>query len=178
MSRIAWMLSGLLWLWGSLAWAGVPETPRFRLVGVAEGMPSSSINVVARDHAGYLWLATPDGLARYDGVGFRIWRNVPGDAASLPGNNVQALHIDAQDRIWIATEAGGLSVLDAQRQHFRHYRMADDPRIGSDDTWAIASRGGTVWFGTYGGGLHRLDRDGRITRYMPVDADPRVLTNR
>ena len=175
MSRIAWMLSGLLWLWGSLAWAGVPETPRFRLVGVAEGMPSSSINVVARDHAGYLWLATPDGLARYDGVGFHIWRNVPGDADSLPGNNIQAVHIDARDRIWIATEAGGLSVLDAQRRHFRHYRMADDPRIGSDDTWAIASRDGTVWFGTYGGGLHRLDRDGRITRYMPDDADPRSL---
>ena len=90
--------------------------------------------MVARDHAGYLWLATPDGLARYDGVGFRIWRNIPGDPGSLPGNNVQALHVDAQDRIWIASEAGGLSVLDARRQQLRHYRMADDPRIGSDDT--------------------------------------------
>ena len=175
MSRIARMLPGLLWLWATLACAAVPETPRFRLIGVAEGLPSSSVNVVARDRAGYVWLATPDGLARYDGVGVRIWRNVPGDPGSLPGNNVQALHIDAQDRIWIATEAGGLSVLDARRQHLRHYRMADDPRIGSDDTWAIASHDGVVWFGTYGGGLHRLDRDGRITRYMPDAADPRSL---
>jgi hypothetical protein len=142
---------------------------------VEQGLPHGTVRGVAQTADGYLWLATPDGLARYDGVGFHIWRNVPGDADSLPGNNIQALHIDARDRIWIATEAGGLSVLDAQRRHFRHYRMADAPRIGSDDTWAIASRDGAVWFGTYGGGLHRLDRDGRITRYMPDDADPRSL---
>ncbi|MFC7302330.1 hybrid sensor histidine kinase/response regulator [Cognatiluteimonas weifangensis] len=175
MSRIAWMLSGLLWLCAAPALAGVPETPRFRLVGVAEGLPSSSINAVARDRAGYLWLATPDGLARYDGIGFRIWRSAPGAADALPGNNIQALHVDARDRVWVATEAGGLSVLDPQRRHFRHYRQADYPAIGSDDTWALASRDGALWFGTYGGGLHRLDADGRITRYMPEAGNPRSL---
>ena len=162
-------------LWSALAAAAVPETPRFRLIGVGDGMPSSSINAIARDHAGYLWIATADGLARYDGVGFRIWRNVPGDADSLPGNMVQALHVDDRDRIWAATEAGGLSMLDAQRLHFRHYRMAGHPQIGSDDTWAIASHAGALWFGTFGGGLHRLDADGRITRYMPEDGDPHSL---
>src|SRR5690606_27711474 len=61
-----------------------------------------------------------------------------------------------------------LSMLDAQRRHFTHYRMADHPAIGSDDTWAIASAGdGDVWFGTYAGGVHRLAPDGTITRFMP-----------
>ncbi|MFS8063731.1 MAG: two-component regulator propeller domain-containing protein, partial [Luteimonas sp.] len=163
------------WAWMATALAGVPETPRFRVVGVGDGLPSSSINVIARDHAGYIWLATPDGLARYDGIGVRVWRHEPGNVDALPGNNVQALHVDAQDRVWVATEGGGISVLDAQRRHFRHYRMAAYPQIGSDDTWAIASRGGVLWFGTYGGGLHRLARDGRITRFMPDESDPHSL---
>jgi ligand-binding sensor domain-containing protein/signal transduction histidine kinase/CheY-like chemotaxis protein len=176
MLRTRTVLCGLLaWSWLASALAAVPETPRFRVIGVGDGLPSTSINVITRDRAGYVWLATPDGLARYDGVGFRVWRHVPGNADGLPGNNVQALHVDAQDRVWIATEAAGLSVLDPQRRHFRHYRMAGHPEIGSDDTWAIASRAGELWFGTYGGGLHRLGRDGRITRFMPREGDPRSL---
>jgi len=155
--------------------AGVPQTPRFRVLGIDEGLPSTRINTIARDRAGYLWIATADGLARYDGVGFRIWRHVPGDANALPGNNVQALHVDSQDRIWVAAEGGGLSVLDAARQRFVHYAMATHPQIGSNDTFTLASRGNEIWFGTYQGGLHRLDRNGRITRFMPRSEDPASL---
>ncbi len=184
MSRCAWMLSGLLLACLPLAGmqrvhaavpAAVPAAPVFRPLGVADGLPSSSVNAIAQDRAGYLWIATADGLARYDGLGFRAWRHDPADPGSLPGNNVQALHVDAQDRVWVATESGGLSVLDAQRRGFRHFRSAGHPRIGSDDTWAIASRAEVLWFGTWGGGLHRLDPDGRITRFMPQPHDPHSL---
>jgi ligand-binding sensor domain-containing protein/signal transduction histidine kinase/CheY-like chemotaxis protein len=152
--------------------AGVPETPRFRLLGVADGLPSSRVNALARDRAGYLWIATADGLARYDGVGFRVWRHVPGRADGLPGNMVQAVHVDAADRVWVATEFGGLSVLDASRARFRHFRRGNHPAIGSDDTWAIASRDDTVWFGTADGGLHRLGGDGRLRRWTRGDGLP------
>jgi ligand-binding sensor domain-containing protein/nitrogen-specific signal transduction histidine kinase/CheY-like chemotaxis protein len=85
--------------------------------------------------------------------------------ASLPGNVVQALHVDAVDRIWVATENGGLSMMDVDRRGFRHYRKADHPQMGSDEVFAITSRGGDVWFGTFGGGLHCLAADGAITRH-------------
>lgn len=155
--------------------AAVPESPRLRVIGVADGLPSSNVNGMAQDRAGYLWVATTDGLARYDGVGMRVWRHVPGDAAALPGNYVTAVHVDDDDRVWAAIEGRGLSVLDAERSGFRHYRKAAHPRIGSDDTWAIASHRGAVWFGTFGGGLHRLDAKGRITRFMPCAGDARSL---
>lgn len=145
--------------------AAVPEIPRFRLLGAGDGLPSTTIPALARDRDGHLWVATWDGLARYDGVGFKVWRHDPADPASLPGNVVQALHIDAADRIWVATENGGLSVMDIDRRGFRHYRKADHPQMGSDEVFAITSRGGDVWFGTFGGGLHRLAADGRISRY-------------
>lgn len=178
MSR--WMIVLLALLVGATAKAAVPETPQLRLIGVADGLPSSTITGLALDRAGYLWLATTDGLARYDGVGMRVWRHVPGDPASLPGNYLNAVHVDAEDRVWVAIEGRGLSVLAADRRAFRHYRKTADPRMGSDDVWAIASRDGELWFGTFGGGLHRLSGiadggDGRITRFMPVPGDPRSL---
>ena len=173
------LLAACLW-GGPMARAEVPESPRLRVIGVADGLPSSNINGMAQDRAGYLWLATTDGLARYDGVGVRVWRHVPGDAASLPGNYVAAVHVDGDDRVWVAIEGRGVSVLDVGNDGFRHYRKATHPRIGSDDTWAIASVAGAVWFGTFGGGLHRLDAEGggsqqRITGYLPIDGDPRSL---
>ncbi|MGO1073764.1 ATP-binding protein [Lysobacter sp. CA199] len=157
------------------AGAGVPEAPRARIIGVADGLPSSKVNGMAFDHAGYLWLATTDGLARYDGIGMKVWRHTPGDPASLPGNDLTFITIDERDRIWVSAEGRGLSMMDGERDGFVHYRRAQHPQIGSDDTFAVASRNGEVWFGTYGGGLHRLDRNGRIERYMPKDGDPRSL---
>ncbi|SDY71938.1 ligand-binding sensor domain-containing protein [Lysobacter sp. yr284] len=159
------------------AWAaaGVPEAPRARIIGVADGLPSSKVNGMAFDHAGYLWLATTDGLARYDGVGMKVWRHVPGDPASLPGNDLALVTVDDRDRIWVAAEGRGLSMMDARREGFVQYSRTAHPQIGSDDTFSVASRNGEVWFGTYGGGLHRIDRNGRIERFMPKDGDPRSL---
>lgn len=161
--RAGWLL--LVWLVCASVQATVPEIPRFRLLGAGDGLPSTTIPALARDRSGYLWMATWDGLARYDGVGFKVWRHDPADPASLPGNVVQALHIDAADRAWVGTENGGLSVMEADRGGFRHFRQADHPQMGSDDVFAITSRGSDVWFGTFGGGLHRLSADGRITRF-------------
>jgi signal transduction histidine kinase/ActR/RegA family two-component response regulator/sugar lactone lactonase YvrE len=174
------MLRAIIALWGvwclfAFAHAGVPESPRLRVVGVADGLPSSSVNGMAHDRSGYLWVATDDGLARYDGIGMQVWRHVPGDATALPGNYITAVHVDSDDRVWVATEGRGISVMGRDRAGFRHYRKADYAQIGSDDTFAIASRAGVVWFGTFGGGLHRLGRDGRITRFMPKDGDARSL---
>ncbi len=154
-----------LWLLCANALAAVPERPHFRIIGPAQGLPSTEIKALARDHDGYLWIATADGLARYDGVGMRVWRYDPGNAAGLPGNNIQALMVDADDRVWIAVEGAGISVLDAKRYVFAHYNRSSHPQIGSDDTWAFAHQGNTVWFGTYEGGLYRLQPDGSIAGF-------------
>ena len=51
------------------------SAPYFRALGVAEGLPSSTVWKLAQDRDGYIWIGTADGLARYDGVGFRIYRH-------------------------------------------------------------------------------------------------------
>src|SRR5690606_29313803 len=118
------VLCGLLWallLAGGTGIAAVPETPVFRALGTGQGLPSSVASAMLQDREGYLWIATDDGLARYDGVGFRVWQHDPADPASLPGNAVSAIHLDAEDGLWVATGGGGLSLLDRERRAFRHY---------------------------------------------------------
>jgi signal transduction histidine kinase/CheY-like chemotaxis protein/sugar lactone lactonase YvrE len=153
-----------------MARAGLPETPRPRQFTVADGLPSNRINGIAQDRAGYLWIATSDGLARFDGVGFRTWRIEQG----LHDNYVWSVHVDARDRVWIGTRNAGLAVFDERRRAFTWYdrRTAG---IGSDEVWSIAStRDGSLWFGTADAGLHRL-RDGKIERFMPAPGDVRSL---
>lgn len=159
----------LLWLLLAIvAWpaaAGLPETPRFRVVGVSQGMPSTEINDIARDRDGYIWLATADGLARYDGVGTRVWRHDPDDPGSLPHNYVQLVHVDAGNRVWVATEGAGISVLDRDSGQFHNYQRARYPEIDDDNVIALTHLGQDIWFGTYGGAVHRLAPDGSITRF-------------
>jgi ligand-binding sensor domain-containing protein/nitrogen-specific signal transduction histidine kinase len=156
--RIACVL--LLLLACACVCAAVPERPRFRIIGTNQGLPSTEIKALVRDHDGYLWIGTADGLARHDGVDMRVWRHDPDSPNGLPGNNVQALLVDARDRIWVAVEGEGVSVLDASRQHFIRYRKASHPALESDDVWAMAQQGSAVWLGTFGGGLTRIDADG------------------
>jgi ligand-binding sensor domain-containing protein len=155
-----------------VALAGLPETPRPRQFSVADGLPSNSIHDLIEDQQGYLWIATKDGLARYDGIGFRVWRNEQG----LRDNFVWSLHADAQNRLWIGTGEAGLAVLDPARRAFRYYNRANTPAIGGDTIWSVTSTpDGAVWFGTSDAGLHRLATDGTVTRFMPREGDPRSL---
>jgi signal transduction histidine kinase len=160
------LLLGLL-LCCSSVFAGLPETPQFRQVTVADGLPSSTLYAVTQDKKGYLWIASKDGLARYDGVSYKIYRYEPGNENALPGNVIQALYVDPQDRLWIAIEGQGISRLSADRRSFTHFRKSSHPEMGSDDVWAMTmTADGALWFGTYNGGLHRMDADGKIKRFV------------
>ena len=117
---VLWMLAFAA---GMPAWAGLPETPHPRQFTVANGLPSNRINGIAEDQHGYLWIATSDGLARYDGIDFRIWRVEQG----LRDNFVWSVHVDARNRVWIGTRQAGVAMLDASRSRFRYFNRATPP---------------------------------------------------
>ncbi|MDG2519048.1 ligand-binding sensor domain-containing protein [Lysobacter soli] len=173
MIRLLWalLLCAVCHAAWSVAWAS-PAIPRPRQLTVADGLPSNSINGIAEDQSGYLWIATSDGLARYDGITFRIWR--AGDG--LLDNYLWSVHVDAQNRIWVGTSQAGLAMLDTDRRTFRHYDSHNTPGIGSDNVWSVTSTpDGAIWFGTASAGLHRLDPDGRVQRFVPRPDDVRSL---
>ena len=177
-----WLLGCLLMLGGgaqALAAMALPETPRFRFLTVADGLPSDSVYALAQDHDGYLWVGTDDGLARFDGIDFNVFRHQPEQPTSLPSNAVQALHVDAAGRLWVGMSGGGLSRFDAVRGDFVHYVLDATGAAPLSDVWALASTpDGALWIGGFGGGLYRLDPDSGTTRhYRHDDAEPRSLSS-
>lgn len=164
----------LLFLWAiqaMLSDAACAGQSQFLPLEVRDGLPSRQVMSLAQDHEGYIWIGTQDGLARYDGGKFLIYRHTPGDNRSLPGNYVQAVHVDPGNRIWVAIEGHGLLLMDAAHSGFSPLPLGKD--ASTADVWAIASNGdGSVWFGTFGNGLFRLLPDGRLRHYLPTPGMP------
>ncbi len=71
---------------------------------IEDGLPTSTIQDIAQTPDGYLWLTTTGGLARFDGVRFRVF----GLAQGLPTNRFQGLAVDRTGALWISSEDGSL----------------------------------------------------------------------
>ncbi|MFT3791313.1 MAG: ATP-binding protein [Rudaea sp.] len=141
-------------------------TPYFQVLTVADGLPSSHVYKIVEDGRGFVWIGTRDGLARYDGASFRVWRHDSADPASLASNDVPTVYVDRAGRIWCGGD-DGLSMLDpAAGDRFVHYRhdANDAASLSTNDVWTITSGADdAIWIGGYGGGVDRLDpATGRI----------------
>ncbi|MGB0135562.1 ATP-binding protein [Dokdonella sp.] len=177
-----WRFAAVLlsWLVPALVVAGPPPSdPWFEVLRVADGLPSSDVYAVRQDADGFVWIGTRDGLARYDGVDYRVWRHDPDDAGSLASNDVSALLVDRDGRIWTGGEASGLNEMLDETRFRRYLHDKDDPTsISSDDVFTVAQDAdGTIWVGTYLGGLNRLLEDGSFERIEHDPENPASLSS-
>ena len=142
--------------------AGVLPTPQFRRYGTANGLPSSTVYAVAQAPDGAMWFGTKGGLARYDGVAFKVYRHIADDPHSLPDNGIASILFDRQGRLWVAGLEAGLNRFDPVTQTFLHWQHdpANPDSIGSDKVWGmVEGPDGALWIGTQHG-LDRMRPDG------------------
>jgi diguanylate cyclase (GGDEF)-like protein len=143
------------------AGAGVgPLEVQFRSVTV----PQNSVPAMAEDRAGFIWIATNKGLARYDGYRLRPIEQAGDTTARRSLGWVRALAPAADGRMWIGTEIQGLAAYDPQRDRVEIHGAAPAPDGGVPHApiRALAEdRDGAVWVGTVGRGLFRYDPRGR-----------------
>ena len=95
---------------------GFDNTPVVRL-GIEHGLSNNAVTSIYQDHNGFMWFGTYDGLNRYDGYGFKVFRNVISDASSLRDNHVSVIRGDANHHIWVGCEKG-LSVFNPAKASF------------------------------------------------------------
>ena len=128
----------------------------------SDGLPLNSATAIAQTADGYVWVATEEGLARFDGVRFEVFDRdrVP----QLGTNTVNALSVGRSGALWIGTAE---SLVRMEGGRFTAYGRAEGLPRGA--IWAIAEdQGGRVWVGTDGGGLASL-RDGRLVPFTTRD---------
>jgi|GEM_PF-1134207 len=142
----------------------------------ANGLPQNSIWAVAQTPDQFLWIATEQGLIRFDGDRFEVFN--PTNTPAFRRSQLLALAVGPDGTLWIGTAGGGLVSYSSGR--FTHY---DPPGEGASDyvqSVAVDSAGG-VWAGTTRGLLH-LDRSGRMAVFdrqhgLPHDDVSTVATD-
>jgi signal transduction histidine kinase/ligand-binding sensor domain-containing protein/CheY-like chemotaxis protein len=144
------------------------------------GLSQSVVTDFVQDDLGFLWLATQDGLNRYDGTEFRIFKEDPAATISLRGNSVTSLDKAPSGEIWIGTNDGGLNRYDPLTGQFSAF-LNDPQNANSLSENSVAAvdvdSAGIVWAGTSNRGLNRLDpRTGQVTRYVSEPSDPNSLS--
>lgn len=116
--------------------------------GVDAGLPHNSVDAIVQTPDGYLWLGTEEGLARFDGVRFKVFDK--GNTPALQSNHVSSLLVDSQKDLWIGTQGGGLVKL--HEGVFSTYTVRSG--LPNDTILSLyEDRRGALWIGTDGGGL-------------------------
>ena len=154
-------------LYGAVA---QPERLNFTSLGTRDGLLSNSVTAILKDRYGFMWFATNDGLNKFDGKNFVVYRHIPGDSTSLKSNEILALHEDAAGSLWVGTGGGSFSEYDRKRDCFINF-----PRKGLSNQTRVMGptalirglchdRQGRLWLAEYGAPCVLDPRSGRLDR--------------
>lgn len=148
---------------------------RFKRLGIEEGLSQVTVNSVVRDHKGFMWFATSDGLNRYDGYQFKHFRHHPDKKNSISDNYITYVYEDHNGVLWVGTR-GGINRYHADKQTFTRFVYdPHDPQSLSHNyvTSIVQDHQGTLWVATLGGGLNQYDADiGKFSRVEDLVGDP------
>ena len=94
---------------------------KFTHLTTNDGLSQSYVTAILQDRRGFMWFATRDGLNRYDGNTFVVYKHNPNDPGSLSSNFIQDLMEDDQGYLWIATNTG-VNKFDPTTERVTRYR--------------------------------------------------------
>lgn len=136
----------------------------FRNYQIEDGLSHNSVWAVMQDSKGFLWFGTNDGLNRFDGRTFKIFRNTENNSFSIGNNFIHCLKEDSQGRFLVGTKKG-LYIYDSNFEHF--YRV--DLNLPRENDASIndvfETPEGEIWVATNGQGLYVLNTDLTIKRH-------------
>ena len=119
---------------------------KLKNISIDDGLSQGNIYSVLQDKTGYLWIATADGLNRYDGYDFVVYRNNHLNSQSIASNYAKRLFEDSKGLLWISFAEGGLDLFDKSSGKFIHVISIEKQPITSDP-------GGFSFLGSYGNGI-------------------------
>jgi diguanylate cyclase (GGDEF)-like protein/PAS domain S-box-containing protein len=145
---------------------------RFTRISVEQGLSQNSVQAILQDHVGFMWFGTEEGLNRYDGYTFLVFKHDPHDARTLPDDVISALLEDQQKQLWVGT-ARGLALFDRRTETFSRI-VSIDKRV----TAFLEDPDGTLWVGTAGAGIYeRNPKTGAFTQHLRDPRNPASLSS-
>ncbi|HEY9261721.1 MAG TPA: two-component regulator propeller domain-containing protein [Chitinophaga sp.] len=171
MRRTLYLLYGcfslLFTLFTSIGWARDQVTPRhFRNISVNKGLSQGTVFAIVQDTLGFMWMATQDGLNRYDGQRFSIYRPVKNDSNSLQSYYIKSIFIDKKGELWIGGNQG-ISRYHYATENFSNYRITPKP-----GEWYISAMtcaaDGRLWAASNTGSIYYFDSASQSFKELPL----------
>ncbi|MFK7974534.1 MAG: two-component regulator propeller domain-containing protein [Halioglobus sp.] len=144
----------------------------FTHLSTAQGLSQATVNDILQDAQGFMWLATENGLNRYDGNRVKSYHRQRDNPDGLAADFIRGLDEDASGDIWLATAGSGLVRWDRQTDTFHSHRFnADVPTSIASDVvrGVLVDSKGRIWAATRDTGLDRLDPDTGIVTHFTHD---------
>lgn len=132
------------------------------------GLSNNQIHCIHQDKKGWMWFGTSQGICRFDGYKFTVFKNDPEDSTSLKGNLVRAILEDSKGQLWVGTENGGLNKFNREKERFSHLFYYDKGGLLKDVsvTSIHEEASGILWVGTETQ-LFRIENETSVTEIKP-----------
>lgn len=144
--------------------------PKFKVFDTEFGLSDNIVSSIAQDQQGYLWVGTEDGLNRFDGYSFKVYKYNPNEKNSIASNQISCLAVDNSNRIWIG-HSSSVTRYDPSLNAFTQYK------IDKTDSTAVCwisfiwiDKNDRVWLSVVGSGLMVLNPEtGKIEKRIAID---------
>lgn len=151
---------------------------RFRHLTVRDGLSINTVVKMVQDHHGFIWIATNDGLNRYDGYEFIVYKRQQNDESSLRSNYISALHVDKMGGLWVGTRAG-LHRYNEKADNFSHFPLKSGSLL-QDSIFSIVDDkdNNQIWIATLGSGIARFNKQShQFKRYIHDKNNPHSISD-
>lgn len=162
-----------------VVFAQSPGFPVPEAITAKQGLPQGFVPGIVQDKRGFIWLATRDGLCRYDGRNFKVFQPSDAQGASLSSLGLENLQTTAEGLIWITTDQGQIDLFDPVRETFINfsrqafYQKQIAKRFLRD---MYADRQHRLWLMSDGGGLDYIDlKTRKVRRYHSSNGDTSAI---
>jgi signal transduction histidine kinase/ligand-binding sensor domain-containing protein/CheY-like chemotaxis protein len=177
------MRGGTLWIlyFFLLPMSLLAVDPPVRTIGIESGLSNNSVTGIYQDYKGFMWFATYDGLNKYDGNTFTVFRNKIGDSASLRGNEVYTISGDAVHNLWIGGR-NGVSIYHPESNLFsaaQYFSPVDHNYhiVSEAVTNIITDPAGNMLVATEQPGLLVFEKGKTLGRLVPLNDGGTVLNS-
>ncbi|HEX9955614.1 MAG TPA: two-component regulator propeller domain-containing protein, partial [Fibrella sp.] len=141
---------------------------------ISNGLSQGMVFDLKQDRQGFMWVATKDGLNRYDGHNFTVFTHDPYNEFSISDNTCSALLTDHHGRLWVGTLTQGLNLYDARSGRFYHMAISDrdSPNAGNYEARLLAEDPeGNIWVCTDQDKLFKIRLPTSLGSGFPKQAD-------
>ncbi|AJR04467.1 hybrid sensor histidine kinase/response regulator transcription factor [Siansivirga zeaxanthinifaciens] len=159
---------------------GFSQSIDYRLnnLSTLNGLSQSSVISIHQDQLGQMWFGTRDGLNKYDGHDFTIFKNKPTDSLSISNNDILAIEESKDSTIWVGTYNGLNRFNPVNKTFKRFFHKKNKNSLSNNTIWCVKEIQDEIWIGTSNGlSIYNTNTNKFVTLYHSDEDSSSIADN-